>query len=105
MPNFKERCSSRKNNQILWGAGLTVKCNHLLFVCVVWFLAWINFSKYVFFSQILHLDENEERSMVEPASLENIKLKELKEVTKNNDENFYLWNDFDVRTEAGCHDK
>lgn len=53
----------------------------------------------------MHLDENEERSMVEPASLENIKLKELKEVTKNNDENFYLWNDFDVRTEAGCHDK
>lgn len=41
-----------------------------------------------FFSQILHLDENEERSMVEPASLENIKLKELKEVTMNNDENF-----------------
>ena len=53
----------------------------------------------------MHLDENEERSMVEPASLENIKLKELKEVTKNNDENFYLWNDVDVRTEAGCHDK
>ena len=26
--------------------------------------------------------------MVEPASLENIKLKELKEVTMNNDENF-----------------
>ena len=43
--------------------------------------------------------------MVEPASLENIKLKELKEVTKNNDENFYLWNDFDVRTEAGYRDK
>ena len=41
-----------------------------------------------FFSQILHLEENEERSMVEPASLENIKLKELKEVTMNNDENF-----------------
>ena len=48
------------------------------------------FKVCVFFPQILHLDENEERSMVEPASLENIKLKELKEVTKNNDENFYL---------------
>ena len=48
------------------------------------------FKVLVFFSQILHLDENEERSMVEPASLESIKLKELKEVTKNNDENFYL---------------
>lgn len=48
------------------------------------------FKVCVFFPQILHLDENEERSMVEPASLESIKLKELKEVTKNNDENFYL---------------
>lgn len=60
-----------------------------LCVCCV-ILGMDKFFKVCFFSQILHLDENEERSMVEPASLENIKLKELKEVTKNNDENFYL---------------